>query len=243
MGRFIGFAILAIVVLFTLAILFRGESVLDDAVSQMQQAAQDLTPIVEPPEVEEEPTEPIPEKLLRPLPDLTPIYSAERRANLRTKNRYYIYIADSDSPRPHAKIQYLRLEALNVVPVEDSLYTLIPRATVHATVHYQVTSQYVTETEARNAALLPNVFQETLFFDFAWTDNQWVICRERFDHIWKSKGRRESFLARRPPHMKLVEHQFQEFPIVDVLDEPVPAPSDNPVSDNPYGSSVSQTTP
>ncbi|PQO47622.1 hypothetical protein [Blastopirellula marina] len=237
MGRFLGFALLAVVALVTLAILFRGESLLTDAVNQTKQAAKEWTPQIEPPEPE--PEQPPPPKIeLQPFPDTTRILGAERRAAYRTKERFYAYVEGIEPQFPYRKIQYADLEGMLIIPLEHTASTSLPRARAHVNVYYRVSGRYRSQQEALLAPLEPNVFKELFAFEFAWTGTEWVIDSSKFEHSWAQRPNDPAFLARRPAHIELVKHQFQEFEITEVpiVAEPTP-------SDNPYGSAVSQTAP
>ncbi|UUO06730.1 hypothetical protein M4951_00090 [Blastopirellula sp. J2-11] len=238
MGRFIGFAILAIVVLFTLAILFRGESVLDDAVSQMQQAAQDLTPIVEPPEPEEEPAEPVPPKRRQgPLPDLTRLFDSERRAKWRTREFSYVYYDSRYGRNPYQRIEYQDLESLDITTETSDQITIANAVLV---VCYQVSPLCKLEKQAEHSPLLPRVYKESLHLNFEWSENDWYLDPVYFvGNPFDLKERdQENHLPRIPAHMSLTKYLFQEFRSRKSPEDP-----NVPPSDNPYGSTVSQTTP
>lgn len=231
MGRFIGFAILAIVALVTLAVLFAGDPRVSEAVAQTQQLATELTPVIEIPieeHEEESPAEaPTEEPLYREFPDTTPILSAERRAAYRTKDRYYIYVKEPNSFRPFIRIQYSHLEAMRLQPKEDKKRNTVPRVTIEMTVHYQVTARHRSEVEAANAPLQPTSYREDLIGEFAWIEDRWVLDLSEFQHTWEGARVRDEYLPRRPSHLKLVRYQFKEFEAAALSKDLAPPESDD----------------
>ncbi|MFI4874901.1 MAG: hypothetical protein ACIALR_06175, partial [Blastopirellula sp. JB062] len=235
MGRFIGFAILAIVVLFTLAVLFRGESVIDDAVNQVRQTAEKVTPVVEPSPEEEEPKEDPPPRTRRKIfPDTTRLFDSERRAKWRTRDYSYVYLDTRKGRTPYQKIKYLELEKLDFETEYNDQEPIVRGVMV---VHYQISPLFEREQQAISSRLLPRVYQESLHIEFEWHQDSWVMHPRYFaNNPFDLKERElENHIPRVPAHRSLAKHLFQEFQKRKKPDAFRTAPGDNP-----YGNAISR---
>ncbi|TWT38464.1 hypothetical protein [Blastopirellula retiformator] len=218
MGRFIGFAILAIVVLVTLAIMFRMESVLDGVLQPAVEDIESYVPTVTPKKsvsAPPPPAEPTPRRIV----DGTPLIAAERKATVRSRKFSAIEV---NTPKVggvfYQRFDYEPLINYEVVPdvvTADSKET--PGVFVRFEISYNFTIAYEQENVARGA---PTVEGKSiiLFVRFQETENgrfELVVERSRF-HRGPSQIRLDYSSA----HLELVRTLFAEFQPGETTAEP-----------------------
>ncbi|MCC9606733.1 hypothetical protein LOC68_16380 [Blastopirellula sp. JC732] len=223
MGRFIGFAILAIVVLVTLAIMFRMENALNGVLQPAVEDVESYVPTVTPKKSVSPPPPPA-EATPRRIVDGTPLIGAERKATVRSRKFSAIEV---NAPKVggvfYQRFDYEPLTSYEVIPdvvTADSKDT--PGVFVRFEVSYNFTIAYDRENVARGA---PTVEAKSiiLFVRFEETENgrfALVVDRSRF-HRGPSQIRLDYSSA----HLDLVRTLFAEFQPSEMAAEPATSPA------------------